>query len=87
MRHHPTPLAVTFLPLMNPVLKAELRTLSQAERILLVEEIWDGIAAEPQGVPISPAQRAELDRRLNALEANPDPGRPWDEVRDELLRR
>ncbi len=72
---------------MNPVLKAELRTLSQAERILLVEEIWDGIAAEPQGVPISLAQRAELDRRLNALEANPDPGRPWHEVRDELLRR
>jgi len=38
-------------------------------------------------VPVTPAQRAELDRRLEALEKNPDTGRPWSEVRDELLRR
>jgi putative addiction module component (TIGR02574 family) len=72
---------------MNAVVESELRTLSQAERILLVEEIWDRIAADPAGVTILPAQRAELDRRLDALEAKPDPGRPWAEVRDELLRR
>jgi putative addiction module component (TIGR02574 family) len=72
---------------MNTVVESELRSLSHSERILLVEEIWDRIAADPDSVPISPAQRAELDRRLDALEANPDPGRPWAEVRAELLRR
>ncbi|MGH7943935.1 MAG: addiction module protein [Opitutaceae bacterium] len=72
---------------MNATIEAELRALSPAERILLVEEIWDRIAADPESVPLSPAHRAELDRRLGALEKNPDPGRPWAEVRDELLRR
>lgn len=72
---------------MTTALEAEFRALSPAERILLVEELWDRIADEPQSVPVTPAQRAELDRRLDALEKNPDAGRPWSEVRDELLRR
>lgn len=72
---------------MNATIETELRALSPAERILLVEEIWDRIAADPGSVPLSPAHRAELDRRLDDLEKNPDPGRPWAEVRDELLRR
>jgi putative addiction module component (TIGR02574 family) len=72
---------------MNAVVESELRTLSPSERILLVEEIWDRIAADPESVTISPAQRAELDRRLDALEAKLDPGRPWAEVHAELLRR
>jgi len=72
---------------MNAAIETELRALSPAERILLVEEIWDRIAAEPDSVPLSPAHRAELNRRLDALEKNPDPGRPWTEVRDDVLRR
>jgi putative addiction module component (TIGR02574 family) len=72
---------------MNATIEAEFRALSSAERILLVEEIWDRIAAEPESVPVSPAQRAELDRRLDALSIQQDDGRPWAEVRDELLRR
>ncbi|ACB75222.1 addiction module component, TIGR02574 family [Opitutus terrae PB90-1] len=73
--------------LMNPAIESELRALSPAERILLVEEIWDRIAAEPESVPVSASHRVELDRRLDSLEKNPDQGRPWDEVRDELRRR
>ena len=72
---------------MNATIESELRMLSFAERILLVEEIWDRIAAEPDTIPLSSAHRVELDRRLDALEKNPDSGRPWAEVRDELLRR
>jgi putative addiction module component (TIGR02574 family) len=72
---------------MSPTLESELRALSPAERILLVEEIWDHIAAEPASVPLSTEHRAELDRRLDALDKAPDPGRPWSEVRTELLGR
>ena len=72
---------------MNAIIETELRALSPAERILLVEEIWDRIAAEPDSVPLSDAHCAELDRRLDALAKNPDPGRPWAEIRDGLLRR
>lgn len=72
---------------MNAAIESEFRALSPAERILLVEEIWDRIAAESDAVPVPPAHRAELDRRLAALEKDPDPGRAWTEVRDDLLRR
>ncbi len=72
---------------MNATIESELSVLSAAERILLVEEIWDRIAAEPDSVPLSTTHRDELDRRLDVLDKNPDPGRPWAEVRDELLRR
>lgn len=72
---------------MNAAIESVLQTLSLAERILLVEEIWDRIAAEPENVPVSAAHRAELDRRLANLERSPDPGRPWTEIRDELRRR
>ena len=72
---------------MNSSIESELRAMSPAERILLVEEIWDRIAAEPDSVPLPAAHRDELDRRLDALDKSPDPGRPWSEVRDELFRR
>ena len=75
------------VPAMNAAIESELRALSPAERIRLVQEIWDGIAAEPGKVTVTAAHRAELDRRLDALEKQPDPGRPWSEVRDELRRR
>jgi putative addiction module component (TIGR02574 family) len=38
--------------------------LSVADRILLVEEIWDSIVATPEQVPLTEAQIAELDERL-----------------------
>jgi len=47
--------------------------LSVAERLLLVEELWDSIAAEPDSVPVPASHCAELDRRLAAYEK--DPGR------------
>lgn len=57
------------------------------ERIRLTQEIWDSIAAIPESVPLSQADRDELDRRLAAYHANPGVGSPWTEVRDRLLRR
>jgi putative addiction module component (TIGR02574 family) len=58
--------------------------LSIPERILLVEEIWDSIAETPDEVTLTEAQRAELDRRLAAYEADPQAGSPWEEVKAEL---
>ena len=67
----------------NPL--PELLKLSVAERIQLVEDIWDSIAAEPQAVEISTELRDELDRRLEEQVANPGVGRPWSEVKARLL--
>lgn len=38
--------------------------LSVSERILAVEAIWDSIVEEPESVPITNAQKDELDHRL-----------------------
>ena len=64
---------------------SEILKLSVAERIQLVEDIWDSIAAEPGALPLSPAQAAELDRRLSEAEADPGAGRSWAEVKARLL--
>ena len=65
----------------------ELLELSIAERIQLVEDLWDSIAAEPSGLELTEKQRAELDRRLDDHAANPDSGRPWEEVRERLYKK
>ena len=45
------------------------------ERIKLVEDLWDSIAADQQALRLTPEQQAELDRRLDAYEADKNPGR------------
>ena len=59
--------------------------LSIPERIVLLEEIWDSIAANPENIPLTEGQKAELHRRLTACETNPDAGSSWDEVRSRIL--
>ncbi len=61
--------------------------LSVAERIQLAEDLWDSIAPEGDDVPLTEAQTAELDRRLDDLEQNPDAGEPWEVVRARLYGR
>ena len=65
----------------------ELRLLPVAERIQLVEELWDSIAEDCERLHLSEAQRAEVDRRLADFKANPAAGDPWEEVRRVLLRK
>lgn len=57
------------------------------ERIALVEEIWDSIAADSAAVPLTTPQRDELDRRLADHIANPEDVVPWDDVKASLDER
>ena len=62
--------------------------LSVAERIQLVEDIWDSIAVEgSEAVALTDAQREDLRRRVQAHDADPSSAIPWEHVRAELLRR
>jgi putative addiction module component (TIGR02574 family) len=58
--------------------------LSLAERILLVEEIWDSIAAEAETLEVPQSHKDELDRRLAAYHAAPQAGASWEEVKARL---
>jgi len=70
---------------MDTVTLSEIRKLSVTERIQLVEDIWDSVAAEAENLPITDAQRQELDKRLDDAEAHPGTGTPWNEVKARLL--
>lgn len=64
----------------------DIRRLTIAERIQLVEDIWDTIAASQEDVPLTERQRLELDRRLEEHAKDPSAGRTWDVVRERLDR-
>lgn len=61
--------------------------LSVAERIQLAEDLWDSIPLEAADIPLTEAQKAELDRRLEDFERDPDAGEPWEVVRARLYER
>ena len=65
----------------------EIRKLSVSERIRLVEDIWDTIAESPDSLPVTEAQKQELDRRIAEHKAHPDHGMTWEEVRKSLNPR
>ncbi len=44
---------------------------STPERILLVEDLWDSIALEEEGVPVPKSHLDELEKRLNRYKSNP----------------
>jgi putative addiction module component (TIGR02574 family) len=64
---------------------SQLLELPPAERLQLVEAIWDSLVGIPDAVPIDDDLRDELDRRLAAYRADPSTARPWADVRAELL--
>ena len=69
---------------MSSVAIQEILKLSVAQRLELVEAIWDSIVDAPESLPVTAAQKRELDRRLAEYEKNPDTGRSWEEIRDSL---
>jgi len=72
---------------MQTDLLDEIKKLSVSERILLVEEIWDGIVdADGDALILSEMQRAELDRRIDAYREQPEAGRTWQEIQEEYRR-
>jgi putative addiction module component (TIGR02574 family) len=70
-------------------LRKELFGLSVAERLELVEELWDSIPGDDEALDLTPEQREDLDRRIAEAEADPDGGSSWDVARERIqqLRR
>ena len=65
---------------------SEILQLTIAERIQLAEDIWDSVAAFPEAIPLTGAQKEELDRRLQVYAQNPNEGISWDELKDKLRK-
>ncbi len=63
----------------------EITRLSPEERLTLIGEPWDSL--DPADVPVTPAQRAELGRRLDSFEQDRSGGITWEQLRAQLARR
>jgi putative addiction module component (TIGR02574 family) len=58
--------------------------LPTAERVAIVQEIWESMLEHPENVEITAAQREELERRWVDLQQNPDDGESWEDVKKSL---
>ena len=65
----------------------DILSLSVKDRLRLVGEIWDSIAASPEEIPLTASQRKELDRRKRQHRRNPTAAKPWSEIKDRLEKR
>ena len=55
------------------------------ERLRLLEELWDSLSDED--IPLTTAQRSELDRRLDDLEREGPRGIPWEDILKRLRNK
>jgi putative addiction module component (TIGR02574 family) len=62
---------------------SEITQLSVDERLAIVGAIWDSID-ERTPLELTASDRAELDRRLEQVDRNPDSGVSWDELKRQL---
>ena len=60
---------------------ATLFQLGRAERLQLVEDLWDSIAQEGAQLPVPKWKRDELRRRKERFLKHPSSGRTWDQVK------
>ena len=59
----------------------EIKALSIADRIRIVQDILESIAAEQAYPDLTTAQKRELDRRISDYETNPDNVMTWQEIK------
>ena len=71
---------------MNPK-AVSIFDLSPAEKLQLVEDLWDDLASNPAAVPIHDWQKEELARRKANLMNHPASGLSWDEVKQRVRSR
>lgn len=70
---------------MNKIDISKIFELSVTQRILIAQEIWDSVTSNPESIPLTEKQKKELDKRLATYLKNPDQGKPWSEVKDNIL--
>ena len=76
--------------IMRSIAKAATKVIRTSQIVDLkgvVEELWDSIAADQGALKLTDAQRRELDKRLDAYEADRNPGRLLEDVLLDIRHR
>ncbi len=64
-----------------------LEALTPAEKLQLIEELWEELSATPEEIPVPQWQLDELDRRSAEYAKNPSSAIPWEEVKRNIVSR
>ena len=65
-------------------IKAEVNQLNLAEKLTLVEDIWDSIAKSNTEIPLNQWQKKELDKRYKDYKEEKLSMHDWQDVHKEL---
>jgi len=65
--------------------KEEIFELSVSERLELIETLWDSIS--PEDLPVPESHQRALDEALDAYRREPEAGKSWEQVRDDVFRK
>lgn len=60
--------------------------LPAAERVAIVQEIWESMLEKPENIGLTAAQGEELERRWIDLQQKPHDGESWADVKNSLLK-
>jgi len=63
----------------------DITRLTPAERILLVQELWDSLAPSQESQPLTLAQQQEIERRLIAADRGEIAYSSWEDVKRRVI--
>ena len=69
---------------MNTLLSEQIMPLSVAERLQLIEEIWNSISNNYSEITLTSAQQEEIDRRLASCSDVKQQGKSWQEIKQKF---
>jgi putative addiction module component (TIGR02574 family) len=67
--------------MVRQTLLSDALALSPADRMELIDRLWESLDADVAAIPLSDEQRRELDRRLEDMDRDPTLGSSWDDVK------
>jgi putative addiction module component (TIGR02574 family) len=65
----------------------DMLALPAADRLEIMERLWESLHNEPDALPLTDEQRQELDRRIQDMEENPLDESSWEEAEARLRSR
>jgi putative addiction module component (TIGR02574 family) len=68
-------------------IRSEIENLELSEKLLLVEEIWDSIAASNSELPMPDWQEKELEKRYNEYKEGKLELHDWRSVHEDLRKK
>jgi putative addiction module component (TIGR02574 family) len=71
---------------MNSLLSEQILPLTIPEKLKLIEDIWDSVVVDADQIPLTQAQKEELDRRLASYQNIENQGESWEIVKQRIIR-